>query len=57
MGVPVDKNAYLFSLNYAGDPFIIVQDADAKEFILKTLKTNVKQIFLTKQIILTKYNL
>ena len=42
MGVPVQENESLFSLNYAGDQVIIAQDADDLEFILKRLDTHMK---------------
>jgi hypothetical protein len=37
MGVPLEENKFLFSLNYADDQVIIVQDSDDLEFILKIL--------------------
>jgi hypothetical protein len=37
MGVPLEDNNCLFSLNYADDQVIIAQDADDLEFTLKRL--------------------
>ena len=33
MGVPIEDNKFLFSLNYAGDQVIIAQDAEDLELI------------------------
>ena len=35
--MPIEENKCLFSLNYADNQFIIAQDADNLEFILKRL--------------------
>ena len=35
IGVSVEENKFLFSLNYADDQIIIAQDAEDLEFILK----------------------
>ena len=37
MGVPIEENKFLFSLNYADDQVIIAQDAEDLEFILRRL--------------------
>ena len=33
MGVPIEENKFLFSLNYADDQVIIAQDAEDLEFV------------------------
>ena len=35
MGVPIEENKFLFSLNYADDQVIIAQDSEDLEFIKK----------------------
>ena len=47
MGVPIEENKFLFSLNYADDQVIIAQDAEALEFILKRLNKAYKEGDLT----------
>ena len=55
MGVPIEENKFLVSLNYADDQVIIAQDADNLEFIFKRLNKAYKEWSLT--IILTNQNL
>ena len=43
MGVPIEENKFLFSLNYADDQVIIAQDANDLEFILKRLNKAYKE--------------
>ena len=40
MGVPIEENKFLFSLNYTDDQVVITHDADDLEFILKRVKAN-----------------
>ena len=47
MGVPIEKNKFLISLNYADDQDIIAQDAEYLEFILKWLNKAYKEGDLT----------
>ena len=55
MGVPIEENKFLFSLNYADDQVTIAQDAEDLEFILKRLNRHIKKV--AQQLILTKQNL
>ena len=41
MGVPIDENKFLFSLNYADGQVIIAQDTDDSEFILNNIEHNI----------------
>ena len=43
MGVLIEENKFLFSLNYADDQVIIAQYAEDLEFILKRLNKAYKE--------------
>ena len=47
MGVPIEENKFLLSLNYADDQVIIAQDADDLEFVFKRLYKPYKERGLT----------
>ena len=47
MGVPIEENKFLYSLNYADDQVITAQDAEDLEFILKRLNKAYKEGGLT----------
>ena len=55
MGVPIEENKFLFSLNYADDQVIIAQDAEDLEFILKRLNKAYKEGGLTINFNKTEY--
>ena len=55
MGVPIEENKFLFSLNYADDQVIIAQDAEDLEFILKRLSKTYKEGGLTINFNKTEY--